>query len=54
MLDGAVTRDCSILYNLAFRLGFGAIIGAWRVVLFRRWGGFAGSVLQREEKNGLA
>jgi hypothetical protein len=36
MLEGVKTRGCSILYTFAFRLGFGAIFGAWRVLLFRR------------------
>ena len=29
MLEGDAARDCSILYTLAFRLNFGAIVGEW-------------------------
>jgi|SRR5580658_3568621 hypothetical protein len=53
MLEGGTAGGCSILYTLEIRLRFRMIIGASRVLLFRRWRGFAGPVVQREEKDGL-
>jgi hypothetical protein len=42
MLEGGTTGGCSILHTLEIRLGFRMIIGASRVLLFRRYCRVAG------------